>query len=165
MLSDVLPVRPIGKVAIHAHTRPTISDWRFLLIGCGDFFFSGAAVHVLVGSNWIFFCMFTVIYLACLIIIGSFMLPLSICPRSVWDIYLVDWYLADRQLVNITKDGRQGCFQWTNMAHGGSSEFQSLFLFISWSSSLVNIINFWFWALAFIQIFSSKWHCSGMDWW
>jgi hypothetical protein len=33
-----------------------------------------------------FFCMFTVIYQACLIVIGSFMLQLSICPRSVWDI-------------------------------------------------------------------------------
>jgi hypothetical protein len=43
-------------------------------------------VHVLVGSNWIVFCMSTVICQACLIVIGSFMLQLSICPRSVWDI-------------------------------------------------------------------------------
>jgi hypothetical protein len=86
--------------------------------------------------------------------------PVIHLPKISLGHYLVDWYLADRQLVNITKDGRQGCFQWTHMAHGGSSEFQSLFLFISfelWSSSLINIINFWFWALAFIQIFSSRW--------
>jgi len=39
---------------------PTISDLGFLLIGCGDFFFLGAVVHIPVGSNWIVFCMSTI---------------------------------------------------------------------------------------------------------
>jgi hypothetical protein len=121
------------KVAIHAHTMPSISDWGFLLIGCGDSFFSGAAVHDLVGSNWIFFCMFTVIYQACL---GSFMLQLSICPRSVWDIiWLIGIWLVGSWSISPKMGGKVASNEhtWPMGVHRSSK--------VCFSSSALKLIS------------------------
>ena len=160
-------MRPIGKVTIHAHIMPAISDWGFLLIGYGDFFFSGVVVHVLVGSNWIFLHVYGHLlglpHYHWKLHVSVIHLPkISLGHLSGWLVF--GWQAAGQY----HQRWEARWLQWTNMAHApwgfiGVPKFVSLHQL--WSSSLINIINFWFWALAFIQIFSSKWHCSGMDWW
>ena len=76
--------------------------------------------------DWIVFCMSIVIYhsvrLASLPLEAScFSYPSGQDQAGTLS---VDWYLADKQVVDFIKMGGQGCFQWTPMDDGCSLEFK-----------------------------------------